>query len=157
MGTKKNLNHFFFSRVRKQFTAKDFLINFMYLKTGGNPLTVIQFIKNNINQGFVRINNGVASLTKYFITIVNLEDMLTVDAPLCRVQIDVPIFDKLSCLESLIMKVASVIGDIFDFVTLLKVHPFKDQITTEKLYKLLVDLEQNDFLEVLDQTNSNIF
>lgn len=46
--------------------------------------------------------------------ILDNEEWLTVDAPLCRIQVNGPIIDKLSCMESLIMKAASVIGEIFD-------------------------------------------
>jgi adenylate cyclase 10 len=57
------------------------------------------------------------------------------------VQVNGPIIDKLACLESLLMKSASVIGDIFDIQTLNKIQPFKDQISSERLMKILSDME----------------
>jgi predicted ATPase len=49
--------------------------------------------------------------------------------------------DKLSCLEQLLLKAASVIGDIFDVQTLVKIHPFKAVVDSEKLLHILEDLE----------------
>jgi hypothetical protein len=37
-----------------------------------------------------------------------------IEAPNCWVQVNGPVIDKLSCLEGLLLKSASVIGDIFD-------------------------------------------
>jgi len=42
------------------------------------------------------------------------EETITIEAPLCWNQVNGPIIDKLGCLEGLLMKVASVIGDTFD-------------------------------------------
>lgn len=39
------------------------------------------------------------------------------------------------------MKVASVIGDIFDRETLNKINPFKEQISYETLSKILKELD----------------
>jgi adenylate cyclase 10 len=59
-------------------------------------------------------------------------------------------------LESLVLKFASVVGDIFDVQTLNKVHPFKESLSSEKLMKVLQDLDAQDAIEVLDISEFNI-
>lgn len=53
------------------------------------------------------------------------------------------------------MKVASVIGDIFDVQTLVKIQPFKNVIDNEKLLKILQDLEYRDIIEVMEVNEFN--
>jgi adenylate cyclase 10 len=44
-------------------------------------------------------------------------------------------------LETLVLKVASVAGDVFDVQTLAKIQPFKDTLSGEKLLRVLNDLD----------------
>jgi adenylate cyclase 10 len=55
------------------------------------------------------------------------------------------------------MKVASVIGDIFDIQTLNKINPFKDAINYDQLSKILKELDRRDFLEIMDISDNNIY
>lgn len=48
----------------------------------------------------------------------------------------------MGCLDQLILKIASVIGDIFDVQTLQKVHPFGNVLKANKLVETLQNLEQ---------------
>ena len=98
--------------------------------------------------------------------ILDNEETITMEAPLCWVQVNGPVIDKysikliinrLGCLESLLMKTASVIGDIFDIQTLSKIHPFKGQVQGDMLQKILANLESQELLEVLEVSDYNIF
>lgn len=55
------------------------------------------------------------------------------------------------------MKVASVIGDVFDIQTLNKINPFKDAINYETLSKILNDLDRRNFIEILEIQENNIY
>lgn len=55
------------------------------------------------------------------------------------------------------MKVASVIGDIFDLQTLNKINPFKDAINYDTLSKILEDLDKKDFIDIMEITENNIY
>jgi len=85
------------------------------LKCKGNPLTIINFmnllLKNNLLLKSME-NSSIAIITSKLLNIILLEE--SVEAPLDRIRINYPIIDKLGCLELLILKVASVIGEIFD-------------------------------------------
>ena len=54
------------------------------------------------------------------------------------------------------MKAAAVIGHSFDIQTLLKVNPFKNIVSTDKLISLLNDLSDNEFIEIMDQQEDNV-
>lgn len=47
-----NFRYIFFSRIKDELKkdAKDFLLNFLYLKTEGNPMRTINWIQNMIDQ-----------------------------------------------------------------------------------------------------------
>ena len=51
----------------------------------------------------------------------------------------------------LILKAASVIGLNFDSETLLKINPFKEIISEERLIKNLYELVKERLLEILDE------
>lgn len=61
------------------------LLHFIYLKTQGNPHLAINLIENLIKQKLLIIENSRAVLKPELIYILDNEEMLTVDAPLCRV------------------------------------------------------------------------
>ena len=48
------------------------------------------------------------------VALIENEETIVVDAPVSRIKINGPIIDKLTCLEQLLLKVASCIGEIFD-------------------------------------------
>jgi adenylate cyclase 10 len=100
---------------------------------------------------------GIGLVTPELRKIVEHEEMLTLMAPTSCVQINGPLIDRLGCLESLLMKVASVIGDVFDLQTLNKINPFKGAINYDMLSKILRELDKKDFIEIMDITENNIY
>ncbi|KRX10829.1 P-loop containing nucleoside triphosphate hydrolase [Pseudocohnilembus persalinus] len=101
--------------------------------------------------------NSVMYITNYLKKIIELEDLLTSDVPFMCYQINGPIIDKQNILDILVLKVASLIGDVFDLQMLYKVYPFKDIIKAEQLKQILFNLERIHFLEILDQNEYNIY
>lgn len=89
--------------------------------------------------------------------VLDNEEMLTVDAPLCRVQVNGPLIDRLTCLESLLMKAASVVGEIFDIQTLHRIHSLRVAINQERLTKLLNDLQNREIIELMSITKYNTY
>lgn len=84
-----------------------------------------------------------------------LEEQITVEQPLSSLRINGPILDKISCIEQLVLKIASVIGNIFDIQTLDKILPFKEAVPSEKLVKILDDLENENIIEVMEKNELN--
>ena len=72
------------------------------------------------------------------------------NAPLCAMNMNGPLIDRLHYQECLILKVASAIGDIFDIQTLQKILPFKDAIKQERLLKYLDGLDKKDIIEIME-------
>ena len=73
-------------------------------------------------------NQKIGIITEQLRSTLDNEETIIIEAPLCWNQVNGPIIDKLGCLEGLLMKVASVIGDTFDLQTLNRIHPFKNII-----------------------------
>lgn len=67
----------------------------------------------------------MASVSWKFMEILSHGEWLAIDAPLSAIKMN-SMIDRLSCLEILLMKFATVIGDIFDIQTLMKLIPFKE-------------------------------
>ena len=93
-----------------------------------------------------------------------LNEFINIDVPISRIKINSPILDKLlvlidekrkdvnhRCEKYLLLKIAAVIGISFDTDTLTEIHPFKDLITQEKLFKHLQDMVKDGLLEVIDE------
>ncbi len=80
------------------------------------------------NEAFVEYDPKEFELKikNHFMRCMLLDDLLTLDTPLCFQQINCPLIDKLDCFEGLTLKVASALGDIFDFSFLVKIIPFRD-------------------------------
>ena len=85
-----------------------------------------------------------------------LEESLTIDNPTDRVRVNQPLFDKLSSLEIILMKVASAIGDTFDVQMLYKIQPLKDEITYEKILKILKNLDDKNIIELMNLNEVNV-
>jgi adenylate cyclase 10 len=119
---KKDLeitNYLLFHENKEQLFKQDkplLLMHFLYLKTAGNPYMSINFMESLINERLLRIESDSSTciISSRLLVMIDNEEMLEVEAPLCRIQVNGPIIDKLSCLEQLLLKAASVIGDIFD-------------------------------------------
>ncbi|EAR83243.2 PH domain protein (macronuclear) [Tetrahymena thermophila SB210] len=180
---KDNFSYLFFSKIKNELAYfPDHLFhNFLYLKTSGNPLTALHLIDNLLKQKLLiikdfnfkpntpeiedELNNiynydelepKTGYITPHLKKAILLEDLVTIDVPLCKYNVNTPIQDKLGCLDLLILKIASVIGDIFDLQTLIKVHPFGNVLKTDKLVEALNALTDQNILEVIDQNENNV-
>jgi hypothetical protein len=97
---------------------------FLFLKMYGNPLRTIHFIQNLLQQNLLKMKNintedshlkeDVAYISDQLKYVFEIEDLLTVEVPQEKYNTNSPLIDKLSCLDLLIMKCASVLGEVFD-------------------------------------------
>lgn len=109
-----------------------------------------------IKKEYLETKNQKLTINEKMQKCINLNQFITLNAPINRIAINGEILDRLDCESYLIMKAASVIGESFDLNTLIKVNPFKETISNEKAKKLLVNLEKQEFLEILDEQEHNI-
>ena len=119
-------------------------------------MTAIHFFENLLGHEIFRLEKRSVIVKESLEKMIELDELLTINAPLCRTKINGQLIDRLSCEQHLIMKTASVIGECFDLQTLVKVNPFKLSITAEKLRKILADLENMEYIEILDEQEHNI-
>ncbi|KAM3140572.1 hypothetical protein pb186bvf_007384 [Paramecium bursaria] len=163
----KEMNHqllFFQNKERLMDSDIELLFTqFVYLKTSGIPLLALNLVQNLVDQGLIMIGPKYATITNDLIEIINHEETIVINAPTDRIEVNGPIIDKLTCLEQLLLKVASSIGDIFDIQTLNKINPFKLAVGN-RLQKILEvqmfyiqDLESRELLEVMEIQESNIY
>ncbi|CAD8074136.1 unnamed protein product [Paramecium sonneborni] len=157
--SKEINNQFLFCENKSKLIKTDVELLFMqwiYMKTSGNPLMVLNFVQNLIDLDLIRLSPKYATITNELVNLINYEESIIVDAPYCRIEVNGPIIDKLSCLEQLLLKSASVIGDIFDIQLLNKINPFKNAVGN-KLQKYLDELEAKEVIEVMEVREQNIF
>ncbi|CAD8156300.1 unnamed protein product [Paramecium octaurelia] len=157
--SKEINNQFLFSENKQILIKTDVELLFMqwiYMKTSGNPLMVLNFVQNLIDLDLIRLSPKYATITNELVNLITYEESIIVDAPYCRIEVNGPIIDKLSCLEQLLLKSASVIGDIFDIQLLNKIYPFKNAVNN-KLQKYLDELESKEVIEVMEVREQNIF
>ena len=163
-------NHDLESFIFKNFSVKniefmdksdrppDKFYRFIFDKTHGNPLDMMNLMNNLIESNYLEIDdlNFKLLIKSNLEKCIDLEEFLTIPVPLSRFKINIPILDHQPCRTKLMLKAACVIGDCFDLQMLWKVNPFKETINKDKLLQILGELEKQEFLEILDQNSNNI-
>ena len=81
----------------------------------GSPLFIIELAQALIDQGFILVKDGHRlQLSEEFVTMKNLRDYRKIKIPFIIEKVLGNIIDALKCMEIIILKQASVIGNIFD-------------------------------------------
>ncbi|CAD8109893.1 unnamed protein product [Paramecium primaurelia] len=155
----KNILHYEYIKNQLiQSNTQEFFLQTIYRKTQGNPLTFITLIEKLLKCNYMIVDNkqqDVAIVNDSLLNILNLDEFIILEAPLNKFRLNSPYLDKVGCLELLILKVASIIGDIFDVQTLNKIQPFKEVIQKENLIKILNSLEELEIIETMELNDLN--
>ena len=81
----------------------------------GSPLFIIELAQALIDQGFILVKNGhILELSEEFKTMLTLRDYRKIKIPFIIEKVLGNIIDALKCMQIIILKQASVIGNIFD-------------------------------------------
>lgn len=156
-----NFGSFEFEETSESNKFKDplkWFVEFLANKTKCVPLFVINLLENLREQNYILFNESQHTLKikSFLVKCIEINEELTVIPPLGCNKINGPIIDHLACHEIILLKVASVIGENFDFRNLVHINPLKKYYDNDKLLLLLDDLVKNEFLEILDENNGNI-
>ncbi|KAL4462875.1 hypothetical protein ABPG72_011131 [Tetrahymena utriculariae] len=173
------ISFLFYSQIKERLQEypKLFFYYFLQFKTNGNPLLLLDCVESfldnklllmagkNISQeelekeGYKTSYNyrKTVFITEELRNLMLCEEFITINSPLIKRKIYGPILDQIKTEELLIMKIASVIGTVFDFEMLSKVQPFKELIKNDQLIDLLTNLEQNQFIEIVEHNSNNIY
>ncbi|CAD8204339.1 unnamed protein product [Paramecium octaurelia] len=155
----KNILHYEYIKNQLiQSNTQEFFLQTIYRKTQGNPLTFITLIEKLLRCNYLVADNqqqDVVIVNDSLLNILNLDEFIILEAPLNKFRLNSPYLDKVGCLDLLILKVASIIGDIFDVQTLNKIQPFKEVIQKENLIKILNSLEELEIIETMELNDLN--
>ena len=115
----------------------------------GSPLFIIELTQALIDQEYILVKNGhILELSEEFNTMKNLRDYRKIKIPFIIEKVLGNIIDALKCMEIIILKQASVIGNIFDIDIL------SDLLSTfstnfDDLFEAIRNFESFGIIEVL--------
>ena len=113
-----------------------------------SPLFLGELLNSLIDQGFLKIIDFVLQPAKDFLDITLTNDWKSIQMPFIIEKVIGNIIDSLSPTEIIILKHASVIGNVFDINTLYSI--ISDlHISFENLVKMLYSFHFNNLIEIL--------
>lgn len=119
----------------------------------GNPLFIIDIVNSLIDSGFVKQgSNSQLDSTSELNEMFENNDWIKFSVPIRMEKLIGHIIDSLSTKEIIILKYASVIGNIFDIDKLNELNPF-NSVTFDDLMSILYNLENFGILEILYDIN----
>jgi len=138
---------------------------------GGNPYLSLAFFVQLLQNNFIMVDNsGTVVQCSKFKNCLKLSDFTTVPTPRLAVKINCSYLDRFlnsimskvnkrpgeleSAVKSLvIMKSATVLGEEFELRALQAINPMKIGMTTKQIKQSLQQLESNNFIEIIDETD----
>lgn len=119
----------------------------------GVPLFILDMVDNLINsKRFVQVLSGELIVTSEMMDMEEMRDWSQFMVPTRIEKIVGNIIDSLQPKDIVILKYASVIGNLFDFQKLHQYNPFNN-IATDDLSAILYNLERNGIIEILYDLN----
>jgi len=129
------------------------LINIVLTKSfKGNPLFTIEILISMIEKGFaINLNRSLVP-SEELLEIYDLNDWSKFSIPIRMEKLLGNIIDNIHPREILLLKYASVIGNLFDIDKLYHLNPF-NSITFDDLTGILINFEKNGIIEILYDLN----
>lgn len=150
------------------------IMNLIAMKCLGNPLMSLQYFVNMLHNGFVVVeSDGFVSPTDKFSHCLFINDWTSLPVPNIAFKINCTLLDEFyysvmvkgpqvrpgeleTCTTNIVLlKSASVLGEEFELKALKRISPFpKNQsVGGNREEHGLRQLEQNDFIEIVDETD----
>jgi adenylate cyclase 10 len=119
----------------------------------GNPLFIIDIMNSLVECGnYLRFTTNEVSPTEEFEIAYEHNDWSRFKVPIRMEKIIGNIIDSLKPKEIILLKYASIIGNLFDLDKMTDLNPF-DSITTDDLVNIMADLENAGLIEILYDLN----
>ena len=135
--------------------SKDVIEAILPLSFKGNPLFIIEITQTLINQKLIMLKfKSNLILSAEFEKMISLKDFSKIKIPFVIEKVIGSIIDSLECIEIIILKNASVIGNIFNIEILSHLISFLN-ITFEELVLILKNFENMGLIEILYDININ--
>jgi class 3 adenylate cyclase len=130
------------------------ILNILLSKSfNGVPLFILDIIDNLIDsKKFVQVLSGELIITSELTDMEEMRDWTSFTVPMRIEKIVGNIIDSLTPREIIVLKHASVIGNIFDKDKIEKYNPF-DHLASDELHSILKNLELKGVIEILYDLN----
>ena len=121
----------------------------------GNPLFIFEITESLLNSKiFIQHLSTEILVTSELLQMKEFQDWGEFKIPILIEKIVGSIIDSLTLKEIILLKNASVIGNIFDIKRLMELNPFND-LNYDDVYDILQNMEKNGLLEFLHDLNKN--
>jgi len=138
-----------FIRVNIDTIPEDVIKSIFPLCIKGSPLFIIELTQALIAQGYLLVKNGhQLELSDEFRTMMRLKDYRQIKIPIVIEKVLRNIIDGLKCIEIIILKQASVIGNIFD-IDILSDLMSSFSTTFDDLLDAIKNFESLGIIEIL--------
>ena len=115
----------------------------------GSPLFIIELAQALIDQEYILVKEGhVLDLSQEFRIMLDLRDYRKIKIPFIIEKVLGNIIDSLKCMEIIILKITSVIGNIFD-IDILSDLLFTFSTNFDDLFEAIRNFEAFGIIEVL--------
>lgn len=141
--------------MRREIQINEDVLSFILSKSfGGNPLFVYDLLNTMIDKNLVVYEEKVnrLSCSNFLLEMIKFKDWANFEIPYRIEKLIGNIIDNLNPKEIIILKCASVIGNIFDINILYAINPFVT-IMNEDLLTMIYNFEQLGIIEILSDLN----
>jgi adenylate cyclase 10 len=123
----------------------------------GNPFFIFEITESLLNsKKLIQHLSTEILVTSELLEMEEFKNWCEFQIPIVIEKLVGSVIDSLNIKEIILMKIASIIGNIFDINTLLEINEFSN-LSLEELYLLLKNLENNGILEFLfDRGHKNL-
>ncbi len=142
-------------KIKNDILINDDFLDFILTKSfNGNPLFVFDLINTVIDKNLVIFTQNMLNCSPILYEMIKFKDWAKFEIPYRMEKLIGNIIDNLNQKEIIILKCASVIGNIFDINILYAINPFVT-IMNEDLISMIYNFEQLGIIEILYDMDPN--
>lgn len=134
----------------------DDLKNFISSKSQGNPLLTVNLIETLLKQRMLQEVTGVVFPTEKLSKVIKLDEYVEISVANMKLKVYSSFLDELPFTHYNLLKVASLIGEIFDLRTLVITNPFHNGLLPFNIIvSSLQELRQTGIIDLVESRGDN--
>jgi len=142
-------------KIKNDILINEDLLDFVLAKSfNGNPLFVYDLLNTLVEKNLVVFSQNMLNCSGFLLEMIKFKDWAKFEIPYRIEKLIGNIIDNLNPKEIIILKCASVIGNVFDINILYAINPFVT-IMNEDLLSMIYNFEQLGILEILYDLDPN--
>lgn len=142
-------------KIKNDILINEDVLDFILSKSfNGNPLFVYDLLNTMVEKNLVIFTQNMLYCSPFLLEMIKFKDWAKFEIPYRIEKLIGNIIDNLNPKEIIILKCASVIGNIFDINILYAINPFVT-IMNEDLLTMIYNFEQLGIIEILSDLNPN--